>query len=54
MSKEIVIVMIKESLVYENDCIIMINYCNLLNDNLEQCFQFSEKSKKNLIQSPHS
>jgi hypothetical protein len=47
ISKEIVVVMIKESFVAENNCIIMINYCNLLNENLEQCYQFSEKSKKN-------
>ena len=44
LTKEIIIIMVKESLVMENDCIIMINYSNLFLENLEQCFQFSEKS----------
>jgi hypothetical protein len=44
LTKEIIIIMVKESLVIENECIIMVNYSNLLVENLEQCFQFSEKS----------
>jgi hypothetical protein len=41
---EITIIMIKESTILNNDCIIMVNYCNIPTENFEQNFLFSDKS----------
>jgi hypothetical protein len=49
ITEEINIVMVKESTIVNDECFIMINYCNLLSENFEQDFLFSDKSKTLLI-----
>jgi hypothetical protein len=42
--------MVKETTIVNDECFIMVNYCNLLEENFEQSFLYSDKSKNNLNQ----
>ncbi len=49
VTKNIIVVLVKENYVLKDNSVVMVTYCNLLEENFEPVFLYSKNSKKYLI-----